>query len=149
MMFELRMLRLRPRPRALAQATGLAALFAALAFCVTGCGGDKGAPSAFSPDVSNHPGFFEVFESPAKDVTRTLIYDWENSGQTATVESLTTFKSGDAFLRIFDATGAEVYGQELLPGGPQGTTLGEPGSWRIDISLINFTGTLAFRVQSL
>ncbi|MEK6598430.1 MAG: hypothetical protein AABY91_08865, partial [Gemmatimonadota bacterium] len=79
----------------------------------------------------------------------TLTYPWVNSGTRATINHSTTTTAGSTLLVIKDAAGATVYSKALSPSLNEPTTAGQAGTWSIQLTLTNYSGTLNVRVQKL
>lgn len=88
------------------------------------------------------------FQLTALDrVTDSRTYDWQNTGTKATVDVSQAITGGSAILTIRDANGDVMYQKDIANDGDGSTTEGAPGTWRIELTLTNTTGTLNFRVQ--
>ena len=82
-------------------------------------------------------------------MTTTATYPWVNSGTRATINHSTTTTAGSTLLVIKDGTGATVYSKALSPSLNEPTTAGQAGTWSIQLTLTNYSGTLNFRAQKL
>lgn len=123
----------------------LVALLAAGA--LLSCGGDSLAP--FQPEVGNAADSFQLQATNVANVTTTVTYPWANSGTRATINHSTTTTAGSTLLVIKDATGATVYSKALSASLNEATAAGQAGTWSIQLTLTNYSGTLNFRVQKL
>lgn len=119
-----------------------------LAFAtLLGCGDDPLAP--YQPQISNAADNFQLQATNVSNVTTTATYSWANSGTRATINHSTTTAAGSTLLIIKDATGATVYSKALSPSLNEPTTAGQAGTWSIQLTLTNYSGTLNFRAQKL
>ena len=123
----------------------LVALLAAGA--LTSCSSDSLAP--FQPEVGNAADSFQLQATNVANVTTTVTYPWANSGTRATVNHSTTTTAGSTLLVIKDATGATVYSKAVSASLNEATAAGQAGTWSIQLTLTNYSGTLNFRVQKL
>lgn len=112
-----------------------------------GCGDDPLAP--FQPQISNAADNFQLQATNVSNVTTTATYAWANSGTRATINHSTTTSAGSTLLVIKDAAGATVYSKALSPSLNEPTTAGQAGTWSIQMTLTNYSGTLNFRAQKL
>ncbi len=121
---------------------------AVVAFGVlSACAGDSLGP--FQPEISNAADNFQLQATNVSNVTTTLTYPWVNSGTRATINHSTTTTAGSTLLVIKDAAGATVYSKALSPSLNEPTTAGQAGTWSVQLTLTNYSGTLNFRVQKL
>ena len=119
-----------------------------LAFgALSACDSDPLAP--FQPEISNAPDDFQLQATNVSNVTATLNYSWANSGTRATINHSTTTSAGTTLLVIKDALGATVYSKALSPSLNEPTIVGQAGTWSIQLTLTNYSGTLNFRAQKL
>ena len=112
-----------------------------------GCGDNPLAP--FQPQISNAADNFQLQATNVSSVTTTATYVWANSGTRATINHSTTTTAGSTLLVIKDAAGATVYSKALSPSLNEPTTAGQAGTWSIQLTLTNYSGTLNFRAQKL
>ena len=131
--------RIPPRSRLLAALIAFSALGA--------CGSDPLGP--FQPQISNAADNFQLQATNVTNVTTTVTYPWVNSGTRATINHSTTTTAGSTLLVIKDAAGATVYSKALSPSLNEPTTAGQAGTWSIQLTLTNYSGTLNFRAQKL
>ncbi len=118
----------------------------ALLVLVAACGSDSLAP--FQPEVTNIADSFSAQATGVTGVTTTINYNWSNSGTTATINHSTTTTAGSTFLTIKDANGTTVYSKALAPSLNELTSpVGVPGTWTIQLTLTNYSGTLNFTAQ--
>ena len=120
---------------------GLAAL-AMLAAC-----SDPLAP--FQPEVTNATDNFQLQATNVTSTTSTVTYSWANTGTRATVNHSTTTTAGSAVIVIRDASNAVVYSKSLVPSLNEATIAGAAGTWKIELTMTNYSGTMNFRVQKL
>jgi len=115
---------------------------------VAACGGDSNpiGPSN-QPEVANNTDNFQFQASNLSGTTQTLTYSWTNTGSSASVDQSGSAVSGQATLVIRDASNAQVYSGDLKNTGTFVSSAGMTGTWRIEVRLQDFTGTLNFRVQ--
>ena len=111
------------------------------------CSGDALGP--FQPEIGNAADNFQLQATNVTNVTTTVTYPWANAGTRATINHATTTTAGSTLLVIKDATGATVYSKALSPSLSEPTTAGQAGTWSIQLTLTNYSGTLNFRVQKL
>ena len=79
----------------------------------------------------------------------TLTYSWSNSGTRATINHSTVTTAGSTLLVIRDGAGATVYSKALSASLNEATSAGQAGTWSIQLTLTNYSGTLNFRAQKL
>lgn len=108
--------------------------------------GDPFGP--FSPEVNNIAGSFQFQATGIKALTATKAYSWQNTGTTANVNQSCVFSAGSGTLKVMDAQGATVYSRSLADNGTYATSAGAAGTWTIEVSLSNMSGTLNFRLQT-
>lgn len=114
---------------------------------LSGCGNDPLAP--FQPQISNAADNFQFQATNVSNVTTTVSYPWANSGTRATINHSTTTTAGSTLLVIKDGVGATVYSKVLSSSLNEPTTAGQAGTWSIQLTLTNYSGTLNFRAQKL
>ncbi len=119
--------------------------FAAAAALLAACGGTTIAP--FQPEVRNLTDSFEFQVTNAKNVSQDLHYNWENTGTMANVNQDSNISNGSAQVMIRDAQDTVVYVRNLADNGTFVTNAGQTGTWKIQVSLSNFSGTINFRAQ--
>lgn len=113
------------------------------------CQCDDNTLAPFEPEIVSVTDNFELQATGVRNRTTTLIYDWENTGEQATVNHSTTTSSGSARLIIKDNGGNTVYDELLVPSLSDSTIPGTDGAWEIHLVLDHYYGTLNFRVQKL
>ncbi len=114
---------------------------------IAACGSDSLSP--FQPEISNPADNFQLQATNVKNVTTTKTYSWVNSGTRATINHSTTTTAGSTLLVIKDAAGATVYSKALSPSLNEPTAAGQAGTWSIQLTLTNYSGTLNVRAQKL
>jgi hypothetical protein len=134
------------RSSSLKQLSGVAVALL-LSAALAACGSDALGP--FQPQISNAADNFQLQATNVTAVTTTLSYSWTNSGTRATVDHSTTTTAGSTLLVIKDGSGATVYSKALVPSLNEPTTAGQAGTWSIQLTLTNYSGTLNFRAQKL
>ena len=119
-----------------------------LSFAATAC--DSGG-GVIGPDneleVTNAVDQFEFQVSDLDRVTETLRYAWTNTGTAATVDVSEAITRGSAFLTILDANGDPMYEADIGDDSDGSTPTGVAGTWTIEITLFDASGTFNFRVQ--
>ncbi|MDH3298369.1 MAG: hypothetical protein OEM96_08870 [Gemmatimonadota bacterium] len=119
-----------------------------LAGLLVGCGSDATSPlDAFQPEISNVVDNFQLQASDVVDVAGILEYSWTNTGTVATVDHSTTVSAGSVRVIIEDAAGSVVYDAALEASKNEATGTGQSGDWTIRLILVDYDGTLNFRVQ--
>ena len=114
---------------------------------VGACGSSTGPLAPFQPQINNLADNFQFQATGVTNVTWTYTYTWSNSGDSATVNQVTTVTGGSATLTILDNNGTQLYSQSLSSNGTFGMTKGVHGNWTIKVGFTNYTGTVNFRVQ--
>jgi hypothetical protein len=109
--------------------------------------GDSADP--FAAEITSATDNFQLQATDVRSTTLTRTYTWTNTGTRATINHSTTTSAGTAHLTVRDAAGATVYDKALVPSLNEPTTAGTSGTWRIELRLTNYSGTLNFRVQKL
>jgi len=127
-----------------AVAFAMLAIFAAL----LGCGGGNNvlAPQ-FQPQVNNAADNFQFQSTGVQNVTQTLQYNWQNSGTHASINQACSINPGSAILTLRDAGGKTVYSGDLAANGTFTSIAGTAGTWTVQVSFSNTSGTVNFRVQ--
>ena len=120
----------------------------ALLVAAAACSSDPLSP--FQPEISNAADNFALQATALTNVSTTVNYTWANAGTRATINHSTTTQAGSTLLVIKDATGATVYSKALSPSLNEATSpVGVAGSWSVQLTLTNYSGTLNFRAQKL
>jgi hypothetical protein len=134
----------------------IARRFRAVAFTVIagssiwlGACSDSPTGPGIQPQIMNQTDNFEYQVSEVQGFTGTLSYPWQNSGTQANVNQATTVSGGSVTLRLFDASGTQVYSRSLAENGTFVTTAGQAGVWTIRVI---YSGAVApvvnFRAQA-
>ncbi len=123
------------------------AVLALAVAAAAGCSSSSLAP--FQPQISNAADNFQAQATGVKNVSTTLSYSWSNSGTQATINHSTVTTAGSTLLVVKDNTGTTVYSKALAASLNEPTTAGQAGTWTIQLTLTNFSGTLNFRAQKL
>lgn len=113
-----------------------------------GCGSNHPL-AAFQPQINNAADNFQAQATGVTNVTGTFTYTWANSGTRATINHSTVTTGGSTLLVIKDANGVTVYTKALSPSLNEPTTAGQAGSWTVQFTLTNYSGTMNFRAQKL
>ena len=111
------------------------------------CSNSTGPLAPFQPQINNTTDNFQLQATGVSNATWTYTYAWLNSGDSATVNQATTVTTGSATVTISDSTGAQLYNQSLSANGTFGMAKGIHGHWTVKVVLLNYGGTLNFRVQ--
>lgn len=115
---------------------------------LAGCSNSTTAPLApFQPQINNAADNFQFQATGVKLVTTTLTYTWQNSGTGASVNQATTVSAGSATVTLYDSTNTMVYTRALADNGTFAATPGVSGAWTIKVVLLDYSGTINFRVQ--
>ncbi len=126
--------------------TGIIAL--AVVGLLAGCSSSSTAPLApFQPQINNAADNFQFQATGVQFVTTTVTYKWQNSGTGASVNQSTTISAGSATVTLYDSTNTMVYSRSLADNGTFAATPGATGSWTIKVVLVDYSGTINFRVQ--
>jgi len=120
----------------------------ALALYATGCSGDNAVAPQYQPQVVNTPNVMFSFQATGlQDVTDALSYNFSVSSGTVIIHPATATSSGTITLNIKDASGAVVYNGTVPASGDITPPVGDAGTWKIALTLANYTGTINFEVQ--
>ncbi|UCG61492.1 MAG: hypothetical protein JSV52_14430 [Candidatus Zixiibacteriota bacterium] len=115
---------------------------------VAGCGEDNPLNS-FDPQVTNSEDLFTFRASNVYLVTTRLTYDWNCTGQTASIEHSSGRSNGTGVIYLFDANGTQVYQSELKSTGTEYSQAGTPGSWKVVLDFSEYSGAVYCRVRKL
>lgn len=122
-----------------------------LAFCtllaVAGCSDDQPVLPGVQPEVINNTDTFEFQVSSVVNYTGVWRYDWTTTGTIVDVDQSCAITGGTVTLRILDSDGTEVYSRDLTEGGSYTTEAGVTGQWRLEVALVEGSGTLNFRTE--
>jgi hypothetical protein len=106
-----------------------------------GCSSSSNPLAAFQPEIRNNP--------DVANVSTTVEYLWQNSGQRVTLNQSSVITGGSATLKLFSPDMVERYSASLSSNGTFQSDTATAGSWRIRVILTNVSGTLNFRAQKL
>lgn len=126
----------------------LSAAFAFLLGAAVSCSSSTSL-APFQPQISNAADNFQLQATGVTNVATTLTYSWSNSGTRATINHSTVTTAGSTLLVIRDGAGATVYSKALSASLNEATSAGQAGTWSIQLTLTNYSGTLNFRAQKL
>ncbi len=122
-------------------------LLMALLVGLVACDGDNAIGPRNHLEVTNATDDFQFQVSNLRNVTQALTYDWSNTGDSANVNQASVVTGGTATVTIRGPGGATLYQSSLANNGTFHSQLGTPGTWRIEVVLVDADGTLNFRVQ--
>ena len=120
---------------------------AAMVFLVAGC--NESTATEFDLTVTNNPDNFVAQSVTVLNESLDREYTWQNSGTRANVTHATIAENGVARIVIRDAANVIVYDKSLTSTLVEATQVGVAGSWRIEILLSGFSGSVNVRVQKL
>jgi len=124
----------------------LGCLWFAIVF-VAACGNSNPIGPSNQPEVANNTDNFQFQASNLTRTTQTLTYSWVNTGTAANVDQSGAISNGQATVTLRDGSNAQVYSGDLKNTGTFISSSGASGTWRIEVRLIDVTGTVNFRVQ--
>ncbi len=128
-------------------AVGAVAVTILLVF-TAGCGNSNSALNpSFQPQVNNAADNFQFQSTGMQNVTQTLQYQWQNSGTHASINQACSINPGSAFITLRDPGNNVVYSADLATNGTFTSTAGTAGTWTIQLSFSQTSGTVNFRVQ--
>lgn len=81
------------------------------------------------------------------NVTKVLESIWNNTSDVANVSQSTNLQNGTVTLKIFDSNNTEVYSNCIDDNGSLVADSGNPGAWKIRVTLTNYSGDIHFAVQ--
>lgn len=120
-------------------------LIALAALTAPGC--DDNPVSSYEPIVSNEADNFHLVVKDADGVDTTVYYFWSMSGTTANVDQTSDIKGGSVSIIVDDNDRVVVYSTDLSGTGSFTTLTGTSGTWRIRVTLKDFSGLFDFRLQ--
>jgi hypothetical protein len=91
--------------------------------CSTGNGGTP-LPPAFQPHVVDRQDDFQFAVTGVSKVTQTLTYQWQNTGDAATIDQTGSVSAGGAMIKVLDASNSTVYSADLNSSGSFVSTTG-------------------------
>lgn len=112
-----------------------------------GCSDSAGPLAPYDPQIVNVTDNFSFQVTSVSNITWTYTYQWQNTGDSATVNQATNGTAGSATLTVLDKNGTQLYTQSLSGNGTFGMTKGVPGAWTIRVQFTNYSGTIDFNVQ--
>jgi len=110
-----------------------------------GC--DKDPVSSYDPVVANQPDNFHLVVKDVDKADTTVYYWWRMNGTTANIDQTSDIKGGSVSIIVDDNDRVVVYTTDLRETGSFITNPGQPGSWRVQVRLSNFSGLFDFRLQ--
>ena len=119
---------------------GLAAL--GMVWGLGSCGSTE--PNEFT--LQNTTNDFQYQVRSVSNWTATREYSWQNTGTIASVDGSSFIQAGSAILTLLDASGVQVYSEDLAVQGILFSTAGTPGAWKVRLNSVNLTGTITFRI---
>ena len=122
-------------------------MMATAAVLLAGCNSPTSSLAPFQPQINNAANNFQFQATGVQTVTTTLTYQWQNSGTGASVNQATTITAGSATVTLYDSTNTMVYTRNLADNGTFAASAGAIGSWTIKVVLVDYSGTVNFRVQ--
>lgn len=114
---------------------------------VAACGDNNTIGPSNQPEIANNTDNFQFQASNLTRTTQTFTYSWVNTGTIANVDQSGAITGGQATLILRDGSNAQVYSGDLRTTGTFVSAAGATGTWRIEVRLIDVTGTMNFRVQ--
>ena len=111
--------------------------------------GSEAVSGPFQPQVSNVPDNFQLDASGLSSVSMTVTYSWPNSANHAQVTSSLASTAGSSSLVIKDGTGTPLYNKTLTPNVNDVTGAGTIGTWVIQLTLSNYSGSISVGAKKL
>ena len=125
---------------------GMLALAVALAGSAM-CSSENVIGTTNQLQVNNAADDFQFQVSALDNVTQTLTYSWNNTGDSANVNQSSSVAGGTATLTVRGPTGTLLYQAGLDANGTFHTMKSTSGTWQIQVVLSKVDGTINFRVQ--
>ena len=120
----------------------------ALALLSAACGGSNALAPQYQPQVVNTPNVAFSFQATGlQNISDALTYTWSCSSGSVVIHPATNTTAGTITLTIKDAAGTVKYNGSVPASGDITPPTGVAGSWRIGVTLANYTGTINFAVQ--
>jgi hypothetical protein len=120
----------------------------ALALLVSACGSSNALAPQYQPQVVNTPNVAFSFQATGlQDVSDVVGYTWSASSGSVIIHPATATTSGTISLDIQDAAGSVIYNGPVPASGDITPPTGAGGTWKIGVTLTNYTGTINFAVQ--
>ncbi len=114
---------------------------------------EKDPASSVVPRVTNVRDRFHFQVTEAEHTDTTIYYYWQMDGTSANVDQQASIHGGRVTVTVQDgAQGGnqqrtQVYQTDLSRNGSYVTESGTSGSWLIRFSLVDFSGSIDFRIQ--
>lgn len=115
----------------------------------SGCSSSSNPLAAFQPEIANNPDSFQFQATGISNVSTTVDYVWQNSGQRVTINQSSAITGGSATVKLYSPDLVERYSASLATNGTFQSDTATSGAWRIRVTLTNLSGTLNFRAQKL
>jgi hypothetical protein len=121
-----------------------------LALLAMGCGSDSTNALApqFQPEVVNTPNVAFSFQATGlTDISDALNYTWSVSSGSMVIHPATSTTGGTLTLNIKDASGVVIYDGPVPATGDISPPNGTAGSWKVRVTLAQYSGTINFALQ--
>ncbi len=124
-------------------------LLLTISLLVAACGGsDNALAPKYQPQVVNTPNVTFSFQATGlQNIDDALTYTWSASSGSIVIHPATSTTGGTIGLVIKDANGAVVYNGNVPASGDITPPAGAGGAWKINLTLVNYTGTINFALQ--
>lgn len=109
------------------------------------CSKDDGLVN--EPTIINKVDNFSFQVTNMVNVTKVLEYTWSNTSGVAKIWQSTNLQNGTVTLKVLDSNNTEVYSNSIDDNGSFVTDSGNPGAWKIQVTLTNYSGDIQFTVQ--
>jgi len=110
-----------------------------------GC--DDNPVDSYEPIVSNETDNFHLVVKEASDVDTIVYYFWSMGGTVANIDQTSDISGGSVSIVVDDHDRVVVYSTDMKTTGSFATNPGQPGVWRVMVTLRNFSGLFDFRLQ--
>jgi hypothetical protein len=112
------------------------------------CGSDNAVAPKYQPQVVNTPNVAFSFQATGlTNVDDVVSYNWSVSSGDIIIHPSTATSGGTITLRIKDGAGAVVYDGDVPASGDIDLPASAAGTWRVHVSLVNYSGTINFALQ--
>ncbi len=112
------------------------------------CQADTPSSPVLDPEVADQTDDFSFQADRLLNVTRNFTYVRRHTGARAQVTQASQLTVGMARLTVHDDGGAQVYSEDLSLSGVFTTApAGMEGLWRIQVSFVDVSGGVSFRLQ--
>lgn len=119
-----------------------------LTLLTAACGSDKVLAPQYQPEVVNTPNVAFSFQATGiQNVSDVVSYNWSVSSGHVIIHPATNTTSGTIVLNIKDAGNAVVYNGTVPASGDITPPAGAAGTWKVTVTLQNYTGTINFAIQ--